>query len=96
MKKYSLRDLVLVLALVAMLAAWWIDRTRLKGFSKVTEQEMGELVSAKSQVRQVDAELRKRGLRVHIQGGRVVILPESGTYAPNFSTPSTPASQIRP
>jgi hypothetical protein len=96
MKKLSIRDLVLVSIIVATLAAWWIDRTRLRGFSKYTEQEMGEMLSAKNQVREVDAELRKRGLGVHIQRGRVVILPENGTYAPNYSVPPTPVSQIGP
>jgi hypothetical protein len=94
--KFTIRDLLLLAAIVVTLAVWWIDRTRLQALSKYTQQEMRELLSAKNHLREVDAELKKRGLGVHIQGGRVVILPENGVYPPNYSTPPTPAYPVRP
>ena len=95
--RISLRALLLMAAIVVTLAVWWIDRTRLNAFSKkYSEQEMREMLTAKNQLREVDTELKKRGLAIHIQSGRVVIIPENGVYAPNYSTPPAPAYGVRP
>ena len=86
--KFSIRDLLWLTFVVALVAGWWVDRSRLQARCCYSEEDIRQMLWAKDHVDQFERELRKRNLEMITVKGKIVIVPLPPPNQPKELSPN--------